>query len=129
MPTLDELGEIVRNWAAAQPRVSAAYLFGSRVKGTHRQDSDIDVAVELFTPKGNPGGFCDWADLADELRASLGSLLSVALDLTQYENPNETPTVHQALVAASMLVYSMDPNQSFEANGCAAAQLQRQRTH
>ena len=125
MPTLDELGEIVRNWAAAHPRVSAAYLFGSRVKGTHRNDSDIDVAVELFTPKGNPGGFCDWAELADELRASLGSLLPVALDLTQYENRSETPTVYKGLVAASVLVYSVGPNHSFEADGSAAAQLKR----
>jgi hypothetical protein len=32
-------------WAAGEPLIEAAYLFGSRVKGTHRDDSDLDVAV------------------------------------------------------------------------------------
>lgn len=114
MPTIKELGNIVRDWADAHPRVSAAYLFGSKVKGTHREDSDIDVAVELLTPKGNPGGFCDWAELAEDLRHTLGALLPVALDLTQYESQKETPVVHNGLSAASLLVYSMGPNNSFK---------------
>lgn len=32
-------------WAASEPLIEAAYVFGSRVKGTHRADSDLDVAV------------------------------------------------------------------------------------
>ena len=114
MPGIDELGRIVHDWAAAQPRVSAAHLFGSRVKGTNRDDSDLDVAVELLSPKGLPGNFCDWADLADELRNSLGDLLPVVLDLTQYENPKDTPVVHKGLSSGSLLVYSMGPNNSFK---------------
>ncbi|MCT9928564.1 hypothetical protein N7274_15935, partial [Enterococcus faecalis] len=78
-------------------------------KGTNRDDSDLDVAVELLSPKGLPGNFCDWADLADELRVSLGSLLPVVLHLTQYENPKDTPVVHKGLSSGSLLVYSMGP--------------------
>lgn len=106
---IDELGEIVCRWAATHPRVSAAYLFGSRVKGTHREDSDLDVAVELLNPKGLPGNFCDWANLADELRESLSVLLPVKLDLTQYENSQDTPIVHGALSSGSVLVYPSGP--------------------
>ena len=114
MPSIDELGKIVHDWAAAQPRVSAAYLFGSRVKGTNREDSDLDVAVELLGRKGLPGNFCDWADLAAELHDSLGALLPVALDLTQYENLKDTPVVHKGLSSGSLLVYSVGPNNSFK---------------
>lgn len=36
---------VLRIWAASEPLIEAAYVFGSRVKGTHRTDSDLDVAV------------------------------------------------------------------------------------
>jgi predicted nucleotidyltransferase len=39
--------DAIRNWAASIPEVSAVYLFGSRVKGTARPDSDLDVAIEF----------------------------------------------------------------------------------
>lgn len=35
----------IATWAASEPLIEAAYLFGSRVKGTHHVDSDLDVAV------------------------------------------------------------------------------------
>lgn len=38
------------------PRVVAAWLFGSRARGDHRPDSDVDVAVLLDPP---PTGFVD----------------------------------------------------------------------
>jgi predicted nucleotidyltransferase len=43
--TLDEIADLVTRWAATEPLIRRAYLFGSRVKGTHRRDSDLDVAV------------------------------------------------------------------------------------
>jgi predicted nucleotidyltransferase len=110
MPDIDDFAKVVGNWAELHPRICAAYIFGSRVKGTHRNDSDLDVAIMLLNPQGKPGNFSDWASLANELRNSLEPLLNVKLDLTQYENPIETPIVHNALLAASELVYSMGPN-------------------
>ena len=38
---------IIREWAEAQPRIAAVYLFGSRAKGTARPDCDIDLAIIL----------------------------------------------------------------------------------
>jgi predicted nucleotidyltransferase len=37
----------IRTWAAITPDILTVRLFGSRVKGTHRPDSDLDVAVGL----------------------------------------------------------------------------------
>lgn len=37
--------EAIRAWAAGEPLIEAAYVFGSRVKGTHADGSDLDVAV------------------------------------------------------------------------------------
>jgi predicted nucleotidyltransferase len=106
MTTIQELEVIVYKWAVLQPRVSAAYLFGSRVKGTNGVNSDIDVAIELLSPKGQLGNFCDWAELAKGFRQTLGDLLPVKLDLCHYENSTETLTVHNGLIEASICVYS-----------------------
>lgn len=35
---------------AADPNVAAVYLFGSRARGSHRQGSDVDLAVLYRTP-------------------------------------------------------------------------------
>ena len=43
--TVDTIAGIVRRWAAGQPLVRRAYLFGSRARGDNRPDSDIDLAV------------------------------------------------------------------------------------
>lgn len=37
--------DAIRAWALGEPLIEAAYVFGSRVKGTNRDDSDLDVAV------------------------------------------------------------------------------------
>jgi predicted nucleotidyltransferase len=39
--------EAIRAWARSKPRVEQVRLFGSRCKGTHREDSDIDIAVTV----------------------------------------------------------------------------------
>jgi uncharacterized protein len=48
---LDAAREFVRQ-VSAQYTVKAAMLFGSRARGTHRADSDVDIAVLLRGPRG-----------------------------------------------------------------------------
>ena len=46
---LDRLLNILMDWA--RPGASAEfYLFGSRVSGNYRGDSDVDISVRFFTP-------------------------------------------------------------------------------
>jgi predicted nucleotidyltransferase len=44
---LRSLAEILDNWIAPAPGIPAIYLFGSRVRGDHRPDSDVDVRLYL----------------------------------------------------------------------------------
>jgi len=44
-PELDTLANILAKWIEPVPSVPAVYLYGSRVRGDHRPDSDIDVRV------------------------------------------------------------------------------------
>jgi predicted nucleotidyltransferase len=43
--TVGQIAETVRLWAAGEPLVRRAYLFGSRARGDHQPDSDVDLAV------------------------------------------------------------------------------------
>ena len=48
---VDAAREFVRRVSARYP-VKAALLFGSRARGTHRHDSDVDIAVILCGERG-----------------------------------------------------------------------------
>lgn len=64
--------EAIASWAAADPRILAVYLYGSRVRGTHRPDSDLDVAVILNGDEDDTAEnywFSDGGRIADELAA------------------------------------------------------------
>jgi predicted nucleotidyltransferase len=53
---LRPLAETLAEWADAAPDVPAVYLFGSRVRGDHRADSDVDVRLHLGSWKYDPLG-------------------------------------------------------------------------
>jgi predicted nucleotidyltransferase len=42
---LKRLASILADWADAAPGIPVVYLFGSRVRGDHRPDSDVDVQL------------------------------------------------------------------------------------
>jgi uncharacterized protein len=58
--------------------VAALGLFGSRVRGDHRPDSDLDVLV-AFEPGRTPG--LRYFDLADEI----GRRLGLTVDLVPWD--------------------------------------------
>jgi uncharacterized protein len=65
--TVGAAGEFVRRVSERYP-VMAALLFGSRARGTHRTDSDVDVAVLLRGPRGQlMDTSLDMADIAFDL--------------------------------------------------------------
>ena len=43
-----ELAEKVRAWAVTKREIKRLWFFGSRVKGSHRPKSDLDIAIELM---------------------------------------------------------------------------------
>ena len=71
--------------------VAEAIVFGSRARGTHRPDSDLDVAVLL---RGEPLRFVDtklaMADLAYDLMLETGLLISpMPVWVCEWERPED----------------------------------------
>ena len=102
---IDEMAEIVAKWAASQPMVTRAYLYGSRVHGTLQDDSDLDIAIEIQPLPGDSSAFATWISEASALRRSLAPLLPMSADLEWYGGADATPTIERGLVAGSRLVY------------------------
>jgi predicted nucleotidyltransferase len=44
---IEHLAQILDDWVAPTPTIPSVYLFGSRVRGDHRPDSDVDVRLFL----------------------------------------------------------------------------------
>jgi predicted nucleotidyltransferase len=78
---------------AARYDIAGAFVYGSRARGTHRPDSDADVAVLL---RGEPRGFLvtklDMADVAFDRMLETGILISpLPVWLDEWEHPQDYP--------------------------------------
>jgi predicted nucleotidyltransferase len=102
---LVSIAAIVAQWAESQPLVIKAWIFGSRVRGTSRQDSDVDVAIEVAALPGDSGPLTTFMFAADDLRRSIQAMLPLKVDLQWYGGPVETPTIHAGLQQSSIVVY------------------------
>ncbi|MBE3584456.1 MAG: nucleotidyltransferase domain-containing protein [Limnochordaceae bacterium] len=72
----------VRQELANTPDVAFAYLFGSRIKGTARPNSDLDIAIWLTTPLGPIDAVATvdrQLDLGGQLETTLGCPVDVVL--------------------------------------------------
>lgn len=71
--------EALRAWADGKPQVREVYLFGSRVKGTSRVDSDLDIAVRIESANETP--LTTWIFEGKEWAEELDALLPVPVQL------------------------------------------------
>ena len=104
-PCIDALCANVARWAASEPLVKKAYLYGSWVKGTQTPLSDLDVAVELWRGSGDPEPLATWILEARRLRESLSTCVCIAVHLEWYGGQKQTPTVHAGLEGGRRIVY------------------------
>src|SRR5687768_14288041 len=101
--TSDQMG------SKSEPIIERVHIFGSRVRGEHRPDSDIDMAVELDL-KTAPGvdfsgGFATFSFQSKRWKAQLAELLPMPVDLDFYAGPKHTPILHAGLRRSSRLIY------------------------
>lgn len=86
---LEKLTGDVADWADTLPEVSTVYIFGSRVRGDHRQDSDVDLHIEIIL--GVP--FPRWGEENRNNFANLRRVLPGELSLHQDANDVALPYI------------------------------------
>ena len=110
---LEPVAVVLREWASTRHFILRIYVYGSRLKQTHRPDSDLDVAME-FEPAGiDLDCFTTWVGDAKKWRRQLQPLLPAVLHLEWHDTNGKTPHVSQWLRDASCVVYEResDPRQ------------------
>lgn len=85
--------------------VRKAYLFGSRVKGTASDESDLDVAIEVEKLIGDSDEYTSFVFESEKLRAQLQKDFPFSVHLEWYGGLEETPTIHAGLAEASVVAF------------------------
>lgn len=101
------------SWGARNLRIRRIVLFGSRVKGTHGQDSDLDIAVEIESGEDSNATLATWMRFFDEWNTELNSVLPFRVDLQWRDCFGTTRVIEQGILEASELVYERPANNSF----------------
>jgi uncharacterized protein len=96
---------VLFEWAEKNPVVIRIWIFGSRSRGDHREDSDLDIAIEHgILPED-----ASWESTAfcgpKEWRSELQPLTKHRLDVQSYD-PKPDGRVSNSVAQCSILVYS-----------------------
>lgn len=98
---------LVIAWALSQHLIERVYFFGSRVRGTHRINSDLDIAIQLIYPEPDTAA-AHWSFEEPQWTAQLSSLIPWQLDL-ELLCPPDSPTISAGIKESSLLVYQRQP--------------------
>ncbi|MGE5512524.1 MAG: nucleotidyltransferase domain-containing protein [Bacteroidota bacterium] len=84
---LKHLTALLADWAADAP-ATTLYLFGSRVRGDHRPDSDVDVTIAWRTADARDTDYDWWSRNNEELFVSIDARLPGKLRLLEEMDPS-----------------------------------------
>ncbi|MDD2801163.1 hypothetical protein A1359_18500 [Methylomonas lenta] len=101
---IEEAATIVAKWAEQKKEISKVQFFGSRVKGTHTSESDLDVAIELVSNLDESGGLSIWMRSSDLWTEELNALLPCDVQ-AEWDDGENTDIINSGLLEARMLVY------------------------
>lgn len=96
--------ELLRLWAARTPIVKRVWLFGSRICGDYRHDSDLDVAVEHGVAPGDSDLFTTGLMEPSAWRNQLQPQARLRLDIQSYI-PGDTLVVEAGVRKCSRLIF------------------------
>jgi predicted nucleotidyltransferase len=103
---IEDLNEIVHKWASGLDFRIKVYLFGSRLKGTHRADSDLDLAIEFLDSWHNTTLL--WFDFHEQWQNELSELTGLKVDLQLYDFENEN--IRAYIKEKSVLIFEEPEN-------------------
>src|SRR3569623_2040407 len=75
--------EAIQNWAASIPVIKRVWIFGSRARGTARPNSDLDIAVEHDSLRGDSNAFTTVIGEAENWR-HIQTRVGLTVDLESY---------------------------------------------
>jgi predicted nucleotidyltransferase len=110
---IDQIIDILSWWAERKEEIEKLCVFGSRVKGNHEPDSDIDILVridetliknEIWNDLSEKKLWHAWFKIAEIYRKELSALLPYKIDINVDLGDN-SPTLKIYIEESSILVY------------------------
>ena len=101
----EEIIHTLHSWANQHPEVRRVHIYGSRARGDHRLDSDIDVAIEIDPAQGDSGPFATWCYERINWQSGLAPNLPWPLHLEWYDPAGRTPTVACKMAKGAYLAF------------------------
>ncbi|MFN4023339.1 MAG: nucleotidyltransferase family protein [Hyphomonas sp.] len=98
----------IQDWASSKQDILSVYLFGSRVKGESRTDSDLDVAVVVVRGETENDTYTTWTFQHEKWEDELQKLLDVKLDLQLGNSELSTTVVGPAIDSYGQLIYEKE---------------------
>ncbi|WP_186123807.1 nucleotidyltransferase family protein [Burkholderia gladioli] len=92
----------ISRWAATKPIIRRVFIFGSRARDDFRENSDLDVAIEIDGVNGN--ALATWMFDTKPWYAEISALAPFEIDL-EFFDEEETPTIKAAIRRSSVLIY------------------------
>ena len=99
---LPKLEKIITDWAKGKDLIQSIYLYGSRIRGNYRPDSDLDIAIEIIPDYGSDI-LSTWMEFSDIWKMELQELLPYKVHLQLLDD--DSPTIQKGIDDSSVLVY------------------------
>lgn len=102
----NDRAEIVK-WAARHSEITKVHLYGSRARGDHRPDSDIDLAIGIIAQPGDSDSFTTWMFWKQAYDEGPDLKLSVEAQLEWYEEGAGLERVGTGVERDGVLLYPL----------------------
>jgi predicted nucleotidyltransferase len=96
--------QVIAEWAAGEDIVQRVWFYGSRFRGTHRSDSDIDIAVEHGKRPGDSNEFTTAISESSQWEDAINRKTYLKVDVQSYRT-GDCPTVGAGLEAGCRIIY------------------------
>lgn len=106
---IKKLKQIIITWASNLGINCNVYLFGSQVKGTTKEDSDIDIAIEFPDVLSKEERTVLWCKNHRKWEEFLSKETRSEIDLELYEG-DDSPRIKTALNESSILLFKRQAN-------------------
>lgn len=93
----------IAEWVIHHRLIRRVFLFGSRVRNAHREDSDLDIAIELIYPNIDTA-LAHWSFESDAWKDELQKFVPWRVDL-QLLCPQGTAAIVSGVERSSILIY------------------------
>jgi len=101
----EEVKNKIENWAQSECLVKKAYVFGSRARTDFKEESDLDIAVEIIKSSGDENLLATWIFEADGMKSRLAAVIpEYNVDLQWFDGDN-TQVIKDGIRKSSYVVY------------------------